>query len=103
MRELEKAVENKEIAEDKLPLVTALDAAFTQIVDTTVGNEFMSEGRARSIFNEISRQGYRAVLAGLRADRCWYRAEALLARGARCVGCPATVRPALVVCAGLRL
>jgi hypothetical protein len=65
MRELEKAVENKEIAEDKLPLVTALDAAFTQIVDTAVGNEFMSEGKARSIFNEISRQGYRAVLAGL--------------------------------------
>ena len=65
MKELEKAVDNKEIAEDKLPLVTALDAAFTQIVDTTVGNSFMSEGRARSIINEISRQGYRATLAGL--------------------------------------
>jgi hypothetical protein len=65
MRELEKAVDNKEIAEDKLPLVTALDAAFTQIVDTTVGNSFMSEGKFRSAINEISRQGYRAVLAGI--------------------------------------
>lgn len=65
MRELEKAVDNNEIAEDKLPLVTALDAAFTQIIDTAVGNEFISEGRARSIINEISRQGYRAVLAGI--------------------------------------
>ena len=65
MRELEKAVDNKEIDEDKLPLVSALDAAFTQIVDTTVGNSFMSEGTARGIVNEISRQGYRAVLAGL--------------------------------------
>ena len=65
MRELEKAVDNKEISEDKLPLVTALDAAFTQIVDTAVGNTFMSEGRARGVINEISRQGYRAVLAGV--------------------------------------
>ena len=65
MRELEKAVDNNEITEDKLPLVTALDAAFTQIVDTAVGNTFMSEGMARGVINEISRQGYRAVLAGI--------------------------------------
>ena len=65
MRELERAVDNNEISEDKLPLVTALDAAFTQIVDTAVGNTFMSEGRARGVINEISRQGYRAVLAGV--------------------------------------
>ena len=65
MRELEKAVDNNEISEDKLPLVSALDAAFTQIVDTTVGNSFMSEGQLRGIVNEISRQGYRATLAGL--------------------------------------
>jgi hypothetical protein len=65
MRELEKAIDNNEITEDKLPLVTALDAAFTQIVDTAVGNTFMSEGMARGVINEISRQGYRAVLAGI--------------------------------------
>ena len=65
MRELERAVDNNEISEDKLPLVTALDAAFTQIVDTAVGNTFMSEGISRSVINEISRQGYRAVLAGV--------------------------------------
>jgi len=65
MRELERAVDNNEISEDKLQLVTALDAAFTQIVDTAVGNTFMSEGISRSVINEISRQGYRAVLAGV--------------------------------------
>ena len=85
MRELEKAVDNKEIAEDKLPLVTALDAAFTQIVDTTVGNSFMSEGKFRSAINEISRQGYRATLAGLprMASEALSNMSYILVKGAR--------------------
>lgn len=85
MRELEKAVDNKEIAEDKLPLVSALDAAFTQIVDTSVGNSFMSEGQLRGIVNEISRQGYRATLAGLprMASEALSNMSYILVKGAR--------------------
>lgn len=85
MRELENAVDNKEISQDKLPLVTALDSAFTQIVDTTVGNSFMSEGQLRGILNEISRQGYRATLAGIprMASEALSNMSYILAKGAR--------------------
>jgi len=85
MRELENAVDNKDISQDKLPLVTALDAAFTQIVDTTVGNSFMSEGKLRGIVNEISRQGYRATLAGIprMASEAISNMSYILAKGAK--------------------
>lgn len=68
LSELEKSVDSNEdgtVNEDKRPLVNAIRDSYNKIVDTSIGNAFLSGGIMDETLNEAMRQGYRAMLGSV--------------------------------------